>query len=504
MSARSRYARIAERRNLQLEAAELDVLAGVADQLLADCEVVDRLPDERIEPRHGSRRPGRRPPPEENPYNGWAWRCHVEGAPEGPLAGRTVGLKDTVALAGVPLLNGSEVLEGFVPGEDATIVTRLLDAGATIVGKTAVPAFCFEGLGVIGYPGPLPVNPADPDRYPGASSSGSAALVAGGAVDLAIGGDQAGSIRIPAAWCGCVGLKPTFGLVPYTGCFPVEYTFDSVGPMAATVADCAAMLDAIAGPDGLDPRQPDVPPRPAVPGLGRGVEGLRVGLLDDGFGRGEPEVDGAVRAVAERLRAAGAVVDHVSVPLHDAGPAIWNVICLQGAVPLLMDATGVGTNTGGHLWTELADFLHRALPRMAPSLPDTVKATVLAADHLLERRGLHYYAKARNLVPALRGAYDRALAEHDVLLMPTVPVRAPLREDHASPEERVLAAIGLDVSANVAVFNLTGHPALTVPCQPPGELPIGAMVVGPRFDDALVLAVGQAIEAARRTSTAAG
>jgi amidase len=494
--AADRYARSAERRNLGLDPAHLDVLAGVADQLLADCDLLDRMPDVRLPVRYPRQDTGGRPEGTDNPYHGWTWRCRIEGAADGPLAGRTVGVKDNVAVAGVPLLNGSEVFEGFVPSEDATVVTRLLDAGATIVGKTAVPAFCFEGSGVIGHPAPLPVNPADTSRYPGASSSGSAVLVAAGEVDLALGGDQGGSIRIPAAWCGCVGLKPTFGLVPYTGCVAVEYTFDSIGPMAASVADAAAMLDAIAGPDGLDPRQRDMPFPPAVPGLDRGVAGLRVGVLDEGFGHGEAAVDDAVRRAADRLRGAGAAIEPVSVPLHRDGVALWNVICLQGAVALIVDGLGVGTNTGGHLWTELGDFMHRALPRLAPSLPDTLKATVLAADRLLEERGLHYYAKARNLVPALGAAYDEALAAFDVLLMPTVPMRAPERGALSSPEEIILAAIGLDTSINVAPFNLTGHPSLSVPCQPPGELPIGAMLVGRRYDDGLVLAAGRALEVA--------
>ena len=492
--AADRYARIAEQRNFGLDPGHLEVLAGVADQLLADCELLDRLPDVRLPVRYPRQDVGARPAGDANPFNGWTWRCRIEGVADGPLAARTVGVKDNVAVAGVPLLNGSEVLEGFVPSEDATVVTRLLDAGATIVGKTAVPAFCFEGAGVIGYPAPLPVNPADTSRFPGASSSGSAVLVAAGEVDLALGGDQGGSIRIPAAWCGCVGLKPTFGLVPYTGCVAVEYTFDSIGPMAASVVDVALMLDAIAGPDGHDPRQRDVPFRPAVPALDRSVAGLRIGLLDEGFGHGEPEVDEAIRGAADRLRAAGAIVEPVSVAMHRDGVALWNVICLQGAIALIVDGRGIGTNTGGHLWTEFGDFMHGALPRLAPSLPDTLKATVLAADRLLEERGLHYYAKARNLVPALGAAYDTALDAFDVLLMPTVPMRAPERGALSSPEELILAAIGLDISVNVAPFNLTGHPSLTVPCQPAGELPIGAMIVGRRYDDGLVLAVGRALE----------
>ena len=198
---------------------------------------------------------GHRPIGAENPGNGWAWKCSIPGAPEGPLAGVRVAVKDNICLAGIPMLNGTEMLEGFVPREDATVVMRLLDAGAEIVGKTAVPAFCFDGGSVTGYPKPEPENPYDAARLPGASSSGSAVVVALGEADMALGGDQGGSVRMPASWSGIVGHKPTWGLVPYTGAFPIEFTLDHLGPMCRSVRDCARMLEVIAGPDGLDPRQ---------------------------------------------------------------------------------------------------------------------------------------------------------------------------------------------------------------------------------------------------------
>ena len=167
------------------------------------------------------------------------------------------------------MLNGSPIMEGYVPREDATVVTRLLDAGAHIVGKTAVPAFCFDGGGITGYPDPQPTNPHDPAYMCGSSSNGSAAVVVTGQADMALGGDQGGSIRLPSSWSGCCGHKPTHGLVPYTGIFPIELTLDHIGPMARTVADCALMLEAIAGEDGLDPRQIGVRTQPYTAELER-------------------------------------------------------------------------------------------------------------------------------------------------------------------------------------------------------------------------------------------
>ncbi|KMO27438.1 amidase family protein, partial [Methylobacterium aquaticum] len=192
--------------------------------------------------------------PEENPLGAWYWKSEVKGAETGTLTGKTVALKDNVALAGVPMMNGASTLEGFVPASDATIVTRMLDAGATILGKAVCEHFCLSGGSHTSDPGPVH-NPHRMGYSAGGSSSGSAALVASGAVDLAIGGDQGGSIRIPASYCGIYGMKPTHGLVPYTGVMPIETTIDHTGPMTASVADNALLLEVLAGADGLDPRQ---------------------------------------------------------------------------------------------------------------------------------------------------------------------------------------------------------------------------------------------------------
>src|SRR5918911_2761076 len=174
--------------------------------------------------------PVRPPTIEELRDNAWYWRCEIHGAPEGPLAGKTVAIKDNVCVAGVPMMNGSATLEGYVPEVDATVVTRILDAGGTILGKAVCEDLCFSGGSFTPHTGPV-LNPRDPFRQAGGSSCGSAALVAAGDVDLATGGDQGGSIRIPSCWSGIVGHKPTHGLVPYTGVFPIELTLDHAGPM---------------------------------------------------------------------------------------------------------------------------------------------------------------------------------------------------------------------------------------------------------------------------------
>src|SRR5499433_2939818 len=195
-----------------------------------------------------------RPSAQENPHGAWYMKTSIKGAPSGKLAGRRVALKDNVCLAGVPMMIGAGILEGYVPDVDATVVERILDAGGEISGKAVCEYYCVSGGSHTSATGPVH-NPRKRGYTTGGSSSGSAALVAAGEVDMAIGGDQAGSIRIPAAFCGTVGHKPTHGLVPYTGAFPIENTLDHLGPITRTVADAALMLGVLAGRDGLDHRQ---------------------------------------------------------------------------------------------------------------------------------------------------------------------------------------------------------------------------------------------------------
>ncbi len=458
---------------------------------------LDDLPDAHVPPAY-PRDAGRAPGPDENPLNGWAWRCSITGRAEGPLAGRTLAIKDNTAVAGLPLRLGTTVMHNFVPDEDATVVTRVLDAGAEIIGKTAVPSFCFDGAGFLGEYEPQVLNPADHDRVPGGSSSGSAAVVTNGEVDMALGGDQGGSIRLPASFSGCCGHKPTYGLVPYTGIFPVERTLDHVGPLARTVRDCALVLDAIAGPDGLDPRQCGVASVQTLPQVDRGVDGLRIGVLVEGFGieeASEPEVDGTVRTAAHALERLGAKVLDVSVPMHPNGVAIWSAIAVQGCADLVIRGDSVGTNTFGASSTQLTDFFARARREMADRFPPTLKVTLLSAEHIRRHAHHHYYTKARALARSLRDAYDAALAECDVLVMPTTAMRAfPRPPADASVDEILSVALGN--LHNVVQFNLTGHPALSVPVPGTRGLPIGLQVVGRHFDDGMVLRVGRAVEAA--------
>src|SRR6201987_1164593 len=245
--------RIARSYNLNLSRDDLTSFRNLMDGVLASSRPLAQFAEPTLAVKY-PRDAGFRPPASDNRLNAWYWRCSIKGATSGPLAGKKIAIKDNVCVAGIPMMNGSNVLEGYVPDVDATIVTRILDAGGEITGKAVCEHLCFSGGSHTSDTGPV-LNPHDPRRSAGGSSSGSAALVVAGECDMAIGGDQGGPIRIPRCWCRAVGHKPTYGLVPYTGVFPIELTLDHTGPIARTARDAAQLLEVLAGADGLDPRQ---------------------------------------------------------------------------------------------------------------------------------------------------------------------------------------------------------------------------------------------------------
>jgi amidase len=453
---------------------------------------VDRMAQE-LPPVKYPRMPGHRPTGEENRYGAWYVKTTIEGAPGGKLAGKRVAIKDNVCVAGVPMMNGASTLEGYVPDVDATIVSRILDAGGTILGKAVCEYFCFSGGSHTSASGPVH-NPHRHGYSAGGSSSGSAALVAAGEVDMAIGGDQGGSIRIPASFCGIYGMKATHGLVPYTGVMPIELTIDHTGPMTATVADNALLLEVLAGPDGLDPRQQGVAADDYTAALGRGAAGLRIAVVPEGFGHGnsEPEVDAKVRQAADAFRSLGATVDEVSIPLHKMGQAIWLPIAAEGATMQMMLGNGYGFNWKGLYVTSLLDF-HAGWRNRADELSDSLKLTMLLGYHMIRNYRGHYYAKAQNLARQLGAAYDRVLADYDLLLMPTLPIKASrIPEDNAPIGEIVARA--LEMIPNTSPFDVTGHPAMSLPCGKVDGLPVGVMLIGRPYAEKTIYRAAHAYE----------
>ena len=436
-----------------------------------------------------------RPEPAENPLGAWYRQCAVRERDDGPLAGRRIAIKDNVDVAGVPMMNGSATLEGFVPRADATVVRRILDAGGEIAGKAVCEDLCFSGASHTPATGPVR-NPWDPSRSSGGSSGGSAALVAAGEVDMAIGGDQGGSVRIPSCWSGVVGLKATYGLVPYTGAFPIEYTIDHLGPIARTVDEVALLLTVIAGPDGLDHRQASAPSGlDYTTGLDRDPAGLRIGVVAEGFGleSSEPEVDGTVRAALARLEAAGAEVREVSIPEHAWAPAVWSVIATEGAAWQMLRGNGYGLNHLGGYNPEIMQSFAEGWRRHGDEVSHSVKFVALCGQYTLDLLGGSCYAKAQNLRPLVTAAYDRALEGFDVLCYPTLPMRATvLPPEDCSIAEYVARA--LEMVPNTLPCSVTGHPAVNVPAGLSDGLPVGMSLVARHWEETTALAAARSYE----------
>ncbi|MGH8990045.1 MAG: amidase [Acidimicrobiia bacterium] len=487
---------LAERYRLGLSATDRAEFSPFVTGLLGSWDVIDQL-YARTAPKHRDDRKWYRPDDAENVLGAWYVRTEITEGGDGPLAGRTVAVKDNTMVAGVPMMNGSETVEGFVPTRDATIVARLLAAGATITGKAVCEDLCFSGSSFTSRSGPVR-NPWDPTRSSGGSSSGSAALVAAGEVDLATGGDQGGSVRIPSAYSGTVGHKPTHGLVPYTGAFPIEFTIDHLGPITRTVEDAALMLQVMAGADGFDARQPPgVEAGDYLGALRQPAAGLRVGVVTEGFGLpvSDPGVDDAVRAAVDTLRGAGLSAEEVSVPWHTDAMHVWNVIATEGATAQMVDGNAYGLNWKGLYDPELIAHYGQQWRQRSERLSETVKLVVLAGRYALDNYHGRHYAMARNLAYELRAGYDAALDDHDVLVMPTLPLTAtPLIEQDAPREEYFARA--LEMIVNTAPFDVTGHPAISVPAGLVNGLPAGLMIIGRHFDDATCLRVAHSFEQA--------
>jgi amidase len=448
-----------------------------------------------------AREPGHRPSPEEDPLNAWMWKCRIEGAAEGLLAGKTVSFKDHIAVAGIPMSFGSFALEGFIPDFDATVVTRVLKEGGTIIGKNVMNGLSggFGTGGGIGDYG-RPLNPHNHDHVTGGSSSGSAAAVAAHQVDISFGGDQGGSIRIPAAFSGIVGHKPTFGLLSHFGIgFGSDQSIDYTGPLTRTVEDAAAALQATAGYDPYDPRQTrDVPTSiDVLSQLADGVSGLRIGVLEEGFDDAEVDVRDLVMAAVDILAEAGADVSRVSIPEHRTVRAAQAALTGEGALAVFK--TGFfGAFTRTYYPASVIAAINKLWASQTDVLAPRSKLSLIAAE--LSRRNYHgrVYAKAQNVRPTYIKAYDAALANVDVLVMPTCIMTAPRNYTPGTYLEAVeenLATINSPGSRNTLPFNYTGHPALAVPVgKSSAGLPVSMQLVGRFFDDPLLMRTAYAYQ----------
>lgn len=483
----------------ELDGALEEQLLRIAEAVYPAFDALEAQAGANTEPVAALRDPGRAPEPGEDPYNAVLRFCRVraEGC-DGVLSGKRIGMKDSVAIAGVPLTCGSRILQGFVPDGDSAVTDRILRAGGEIVAVTNMDDMAFSGGGDSSWYGPT-LNPWDTARSAGGSSSGSAAALFYDDVDLSVGADQGGSIRVPSSWCGVLGLKPTHALVPYTGIAGIDATFDHCGPIGRGAADVAALLQAMAGRDASDPRQQEVPEVDYVGSVARAADdlrGVRVGVVAEGFSSGvgaEEATVEAVRGVVEQLHGLGAEPREVSLPEHLQAAGIAFAGFVEGMTNL-METGGNGYGWAGRYWEALAPALQAGLRDHSGELSPQMKFALVAGRHLRRLYAGALYAKAQNLRPWLRAAHDRALEGCDVLLLPTTPWRAHLVDPSLPAADRVLR--GWANLNNTYPTDMTGHPAISIPLAEAGGLPVGVMLIGRHHDDARLLALAATCERA--------
>jgi len=417
-------------------------------------------------------------------------RAVAAGEDPGPLAGVPVALKDNLCTRGVPTTCSSRILAGWRPPYDATVVERLGAAGAVVIGKTNMDEFAMGSSTENSCSGPTR-NPHGHDRVPGGSSGGSAAAVAAGFVPLALGSDTGGSIRQPAAFCGVVGMKPTYGTVSRYGLVAFASSLDQIGPLTNSVADAALVLEVIGGHDRCDSTSLPQPAPEVVVAVERGVEGVRIGLVSELVDGLAPAVSGRVREAALALEAAGASVEEVSIPQFRYGLAAYYLIAPAEASSNLARFDGVryGLRVDG------PDVAAMNVASRTAGFGAEVKRRIMLGTYALSA-GYYdaYYAKAQRVRTLVADGFAYAYSKFDALLGATTPTTAfALGEHTADPLSMYLS----DVCTVPA--SLAGNPAISVPFGDDGAgLPVGVQAMTPALGEPMLFAVAGALERAAK------
>ena len=406
---------------------------------------------------------------------------------DGPLAGTTIAIKDNISTAGITTTCGSAMLADYVPPYNATVVDRVADAGATLVGKTNMDEFGMGGTTETSAFGPTR-NPVDPDHAPGGSSGGSAAAVAAGLADVALGTDTGGSVRNPAAFCGVVGLKPTYGLVSRYGIVAYANSLEQVGPLATTVEDAALLLDVIAGADPNDATTNSGGDDSNYAAAADGdVDGLSIGVISELIDGADEDVVDTFDAAISDLESQGATVTEIPFDSLEHAVQAYYVIAMSEASSNLARFDGVRygpkTESDGN-WNE--SF---AAVREAGFGPE-VKRRILLGTYALSA-GYHdkYYKKAQDARAWVKQEFDDAFDEVDVLASPTMPVLPPkLGESLDDPLQLYL------MDANTVPVNLANLPAISVPAGAVDGLPVGLQLIGPKFGEETIIRAASAVE----------
>jgi aspartyl-tRNA(Asn)/glutamyl-tRNA(Gln) amidotransferase subunit A len=415
-------------------------------------------------------------------------RAVEAGSDPGPLAGVPVALKDNLCTNGIPTTCSSKILEGWRPPYDATVVERLRAAGAIVVGKTNMDEFAMGSSTENSCSGPTR-NPHDRDRVPGGSSGGSAAAVAAGFVPLALGSDTGGSIRQPAALCGVVGMKPTYGLVSRYGLVAFASSLDQIGPLSATVADAAVMLEVIAGHDRRDSTSLEAPAPDVLVAVDRGVVGKRIGLVTELVDDTAPDVAARVREAAEALAAAGAEVEELSIPQFRYGLAAYYLIAPAEASSNLARFDGVRYG----LRVDAPDVAAMNVATRTAGFGPEVKRRIMLGTYALSA-GYYdaYYAKAQRVRTLVADGFAYAYSRFDALVGATTPTTA------FGIGERTDDPLAMYLSDTCTVpANLAGHPAISVPFGTgDGGLPVGVQALAPALGEPMLFALAGALERA--------
>jgi aspartyl-tRNA(Asn)/glutamyl-tRNA(Gln) amidotransferase subunit A len=411
----------------------------------------------------------------------------IEGADDGPLADETVAVKDNISTEGVATTCASEMLEDYVPPYDATVVEALKDAGATIVGKANMDEFGMGSTTETSAFGAAP-NPVAPGRVPGGSSGGSAAAVAAGEADLALGSDTGGSIRNPAAFCGVVGIKPTYGLVSRYGLVAYANSLEQIGPLASTVEEAAALLDVISGPDENDAttREEGEDSDYASAATGN-VEGTTIGVPTELVEGADEGVRERFEATLDDLESQGATVEEVSLPSVEHAVEAYYVIAMSEASSNLARFDGVRYGQSGGFegnWNE-------AFSDSREAFGEEVKRRILLGTYALSA-GYHdkYYKQAQDARAWVKQDFDEAFQSVDVLASPTMPTPPfEVGDSLDDPLQMYLA------DANTVPVNLADLPAISVPAGEVDDgLPVGIQFIGPAFGEEEIIRVGSAVE----------
>lgn len=492
---------LSDRTHVHLTEAELDVIHELVNANLDAYDELDQMPEPVRPVTPAVRIPGERPRRKDDPLNAIVRYVDVKAVDaKGPLTGKKIGIKDTISVAGIPTTCASRLLYDYTPDIDATVIKRILEAGGHITAMLNTDDFSFSGAGHTSTYGPG-LNPANSKHVAGGSSCGSASAIATGLVDLALGGDQGGSIRMPASWSGIVGLKATHGLIPYTGIAGFDPTIDHIGPMTRSVEDTALLLSVIAGKDetSADPRQPTTIEKvDYLKGLGDSIKGLRIGVVEEGFDTpaSMKVVNDAVKEAVNYLGHLGANVENVSIPQHRSVMPIWTAIAVEGG----LDAFYHGLSPyGTKAWynTRQMSLMSKSIKTNGGDFSPTTKVGVILAAYMKEQYHGVFYGKAQNLSRRLNQAYEDAFKRFDILVMPTTPQTAHEIPPMPEVDRKTHISQALNMLWNTAVFDLTGHPSISVPCRDVKGLPVGLMLTAKNFDEATLLRAARAYEASK-------